>query len=226
MDFRPFFPKPEGGLLQSSMVLLESTGGMIARHCLRGRKCLIAIAVTTMFILNLSSAWAAGGGNTWHDFAPATTPRSSLISIGDRVWHDENGQGDQNENCVGSACLPEPGLNGVEIYLYKDNGDGAFDRYMDTLPDWTVTRPGISQDPDGWLDGIYQFEIGQGEYWVWVDENTLPPNPPYGWNLTTGSNPQKITYAGDDDFSIDFGFEPVASPAPPVWRCWLPLVHR
>jgi len=180
----------------------------------------MAIAIAALFILNLSGAWAAGDDHAWQ--GSATTLPSPPVLIGDRVWHDENGQGDQNENCIGPLCLPEPGLNGVQVYLYRDNGDWVFDRHTDTFLDWTTTTSGPSQDPDGWDDGIYDFEIGPGNYWVWVDESTLPTGD---WTLTASSNPRKVTYTGHDDFSIDFGYEPVAYPVP-VWRCWLPLVRK
>jgi len=181
----------------------------------------MALAIIALFIPNLSGAWA-GGDDAWQDPTSATTLLSLSASIGDRVWHDESGNGDQNENCIGSICVPEPGLNGVEVHLYRDNGDGVFDRNTDTFLGWTTTSSGSSQDPDGWLDGIYDFEIGPGDYWVWVDENTLPTGD---WTLTSGSNPQKVTYTGDNDFSIDFGYEPLASPAPPISHTvYLPCV--
>ena len=120
-----------------------------------------------------------------------------LCDIGDRVWHDQDGYGDQNG--------AEPGLNGVDVYLYN------FDPGPDGGPGYlykTTTISGTSQAPDGYDDGIYGFDMSAlptGDYWVWVDESTLTGQ----WTLTTGSNPQKVTYTGGDDFSIDFGFAPM-----------------
>jgi hypothetical protein len=138
----------------------------------------------------------------------------SLCEIGDRVWHDEDGYGDQNENCVGSICVPEPGLNDVDIYLYDfAPGTCGAAGYLHR----TSTISGTSQTPDGFPDGIYGFDmhslgLGTGTYWVCVDESTLPPAT-YGWDSTTGNNPQQVSYtAGTDDFSIDFGYEPGSGP--------------
>lgn len=191
--------------MEGYVTLLAGGGEMMARLGPRGRMSLTAITVVALLFLNLNGALAAGG---------------DLVLVGDRVWHDESGQGDQNENCVGPICVPEPGLNGVAVYLYKDNGDWVFDRHTDTFLDWTTTRVGASQDPDGWLDGIYEFEVGPGAYWVWVDESTLPSGQ---WTLTTGNNPREVHYTGGDDFSADFGYEPLAFPVQPT-IIYLPLV--
>ena len=84
-----------------------------------------------------------------------------------------------------------------------------------------TTGSGTSQTPEGYTDGIYIFDMADlgyppGDYWVCVDESTLP-NPPDGmiWARTTGphttgDNPQKVTYEGNDIFSIDFGYTAVA----------------
>jgi hypothetical protein len=209
--------------------LLELIGKMHLCFSRRGRKSLAAIVIVTLFLLNLNGALAAEGGSAWHGPPSATTPLS-LASIGDRVWHDENGNGDQNEN----FGVPEPGFDGVDVYLYSSDFDGRFEPGGDdALLYMTTTISGTSQMPDGWPDGIYGFDmslLGPGEYWVWVDESTLP-NPGVDdmvWYCTTQNNPQRVTYTGSDNFSIDFGYEPLACPVPPgpIWQCWLPLVHR
>jgi len=137
--------------------------------------------------------------------------------IGDRVWHDESGQGDQNAN----FGVDEPGFNGVDVYLYRDNGNGTFNRSEETFVYVTTTTSGTSREPAGWPDGIYGFDMtahGAGEYWVWVDESTLPsPGVGMQWARTsgihtTGDNPQKVIYAGGDDFSFDFGYVAESTP--------------
>ncbi len=163
----------------------------------KGRKSLMAMAVVALFVLNLNGALAAGDDSIW---------------LGDRVWKDEDGLGNQNEDIFSGE--PEPGLDGVKVYLYDFEPSTCGE---DGFLEMTTTGPGTSQDPDDWPDGIYNFDMssrGTDDYWVCMDESTLPPTS-CGWYLTTESNPQKVTYAGDDNFSIDFGYEPLACPAGP-----------
>jgi hypothetical protein len=133
-----------------------------------------------------------------------------LCSIGDRVWHDEDKSTDQYN------VLPdykEPGFNGVDVYLYGSTPPATCGQtgYLAM----TTTISGTSQDPPDFPDGIYLFDmetlgLGPGEYWVCVDESTLPPVPvgKDRWALTTVAkgNPQQVPYNGTDDFSFDFGY--------------------
>lgn len=73
--------------------------------------------------------------------------------IGDTVWSDANGDGDQDPG--------EPGIAGVTVQLWLDDGDGIFDNTVDTLVDTQVT--------DG--SGFYLFQqLGQGTYFSSVDD--------------------------------------------------------
>jgi hypothetical protein len=140
-----------------------------------------------------------------------------LCDIGDRVWHDESGGGDQN-NSIFPPYDPEPGFNDVDVYLYDyQPSTCGEDGYLAM----TTTISGTSQTPDDWPNGIYGFDMtlhGTGDYWVCVDESTLPSaGEGMHWKRTsgihtTGDNPQKVTYTGSDDFSIDFGYEKEADP--------------
>ncbi len=133
-----------------------------------------------------------------------------LCDIGDRVWKDESGNGDQNADLFSGD--PEPGFNDVDVYLYDyQPSTCGEDGYLEM----TTTISGTSQTPAGFPDGIYGFDMssrGTGEYWVCVDESTLPSaGEGMHWARTTGihttgDNPQKVTYTGSDDFSIDFGY--------------------
>ncbi len=62
----------------------------------KGPKCLVAIAVAALFLLNLNVAWADGSA-----------------SIGDYVWDDQNGDKEQTSEF-------DVGINGVVVELYKD----------------------------------------------------------------------------------------------------------
>jgi hypothetical protein len=105
----------------------------------------------------------------------------------------------------------------VAVYLYSSDGDAAFEPGSgDTLLYSTTTISGTSRTPDGWPNGIYGFDmslLGPGEYWVWVDESTLPnPGLNMQWVSTTGNNPFRLTYPGGDVFSIDFGYVAESTP--------------
>lgn len=56
------------------------------------------------------------------------------VAYGDRVWNDLNRDGIQSPN--------EPGINGVRVELYRDNGDNTPDPTTDTLIGFTITTGG------------------------------------------------------------------------------------
>ena len=69
--------------------------------------------------------------------------------FGDFVWEDSNQDGIQN--------LGEPGINGVRVELYKDNGDGLSNLNTDTLVNFTLTANG----------GYYLFpNLDDGDYYA------------------------------------------------------------
>ncbi|MCO6449426.1 MAG: DNRLRE domain-containing protein, partial [Caldilineales bacterium] len=111
-------------------------------------------------------------------------------SIGDRVWQDLNGDGIQQPG--------EPGLNGVQVQLYKDNGDGVFDANTDLAHGTRLTSG----------NGNYDFTgLGPKTYWVRVNETTVPG----GFVLTTNNNPLKVTLASGQDYNdADFGYRSTA----------------
>ncbi len=108
-------------------------------------------------------------------------------SIGDRVWQDSNLNGVQDAG--------ESGLNGVQVQLYRDNGDGSFDANSD--------YPVSSQTTTG--DGDYDFTgLGPGTYFVDVIDATVPA----GYVLTTANDPTSaITLTSGQDYNdADFGY--------------------
>jgi uncharacterized repeat protein (TIGR01451 family) len=102
-------------------------------------------------------------------------------SIGDLIWHDADGDGNQEGG--------EPGLADVTVFLDM-NDDGV----LDTGEPFVVTDGG----------GNYDFtNLAAGDYIVDVDDTTLPP----GFILTTGFDSISLTLVDGEDFNAaDFGY--------------------
>ena len=106
-------------------------------------------------------------------------------SIGDYVWNDADGQGDQDEAAAG--------LNGVTVNVYRDDGDGVFEPGLgDTLAGTDVT--------DG--AGAYNVaSLSAGAYFVDV-------LGPAGYTLTTANDPLFVLLTPGLDYTLaDFGFQ-------------------
>ncbi len=128
----------------------------------------------------------------------ATVVAVPSASIGDRVWLDTLQP--EDGGTVGVQDPSEVGINGVTVRLYRDSdADGMFDPMVDELVAVQVTSG----------DGDYDFlGLGGGNYFVDVDESTLPP----GLTLTTGNEPYlpggpyPLAESEDHD-DADFGYE-------------------
>jgi len=93
--------------------------------------------------------------------------------IGDFVWEDVNDNGAQDSG--------EPGINGVRVDLFKDNGDGIIDIDQDTLKSFTITTEG----------GLYVFpSLEQGDYYLIFDI-------PSGYKMST------VDAAANDNIDSD-----------------------
>ncbi len=103
-------------------------------------------------------------------------------SIGDKVWQDNDGDGDFD--------TLEPGLENIRVILLDEN-----DQPLDTV--YTDAN------------GDYLFEnLDQGEYTVNVDETTVPDN----YNLTTSNDPMDVSLGQTEHFrDADFGYQPLPS---------------
>ena len=114
------------------------------------------------------------------DFGYDDDPENA--SIGDYVWHDQNGDGVQD--------VSESGLSGVTVFLDL-NGSAALD-------------PGEPFATSG-ADGTYNITgLAAGTYSVLVDPTTVPS----GYELTTGNLPLTVVLAESQDFSdADFGYD-------------------
>ena len=161
------------------MVLLEGMGKITAWLGQRERKGLMAIAVAALFLLNLNGALAAGSA-----------------SIGDYVWDDQNGDGEQGSEF-------DVGINSVVVELYKD---GVWQESFTT-----------QNNPDTGDPGWYLFEnLGAGNYVVKVaDSNFESGGPLYDYVLTTDRPFLSVHLEEGEAYSeADFGYEALASPVP------------
>ncbi len=107
--------------------------------------------------------------------------------IGDFVWRDLDADGFQDPG--------EPGIDGVQVRLYKDNGDGVFNPATDILVGTKTTSAG----------GKYLFQdLAPNDYFVDVVDSTVPA----GHQITTYNDPtDMISLAeGQRYLEADFGY--------------------
>ncbi len=84
-------------------------------------------------------------------------------ALGNYVWFDRNGDGEQNESA-------DNGINGVQITLYEDDGDGVANIAADKVVATTFTKDNREGHP-----GYYLFDdIKSGQYFVKFSD--LPRN--------------------------------------------------
>ena len=160
------------------MAFLGDTRKMMTRQ--RERKGFVMITIAALFLLSLNVALAA-----------------SSASIGDYVWDDQNGDGEQGSEF-------DVGINGVVVELHKD---GVWQESFTT-----------QNNPDTGDPGWYLFDnLDAGDYVIKVaDSNFEPGGTLYGYALTTENNPLVVQLGEGDWYSeADFGYEALASPAGP-----------
>ncbi len=133
--------------------------------------------------INTSSATALDVNNPTIDAGY----RRNIGSLGNYVWYDGNIDGLQNE-------APANGINGVKVYLYKDNGSGTY-----LLKDSTVTANNVSGNP-----GYYNFTyLLSGNYKV------LFPLTVNGTPLTVATTTAKTD--GNSDANVSTGYSPITA---------------
>ncbi len=112
---------------------------------------------------------AAGANDHTYDFG-FTSAALPTLSLGNLVWYDTN-----NNGVVDGAELP---VGGVDVVLYRDNGNGVFDAATDTLVGTQTTSGG----------GLYLFTgLTPGNYFVQVPASEfLPGQPLSGYQNSTG----------------------------------------
>ncbi len=115
------------------------------------------------------------------DYTDADFGAAPGASIGDYVWHDLDGAGDQDAG--------ESGIEGVRVYI-DSNGDGSY-------------NPGERYD---FTDGNGKYLIGNlppDTYTLRVDASTVPA----GYSATTASPVTITVAAGGTDLTADFGYK-------------------
>lgn len=131
----------------------------------------------------------------------AITPEPSACpgEIGDAVWHDLDGDGVQDGG--------EPGIDNVQLRLYKDDGDSAFDTSSDILARTYTSSNG----------GKYLFSsLEPNDYFVEVIDATIPA----GYQTTTYNDPTALISLapGERIQVVDFGYLLGASIGDVVWN--------
>ena len=148
--------------------------------------------------IDMDAFGAAGFGSVAAPFihaSPGKFGESTIIAapgvcpgeIGDFVWNDLDGDG--------QADGVEPGLDGVDINLYRDDGDGAFDPGVDALTSTETTRAG----------GRYLFQdLQPGTYFVDVVDASAPAD----MTLSTANDPTpRVAIVSDQSYrDADFGY--------------------
>lgn len=126
-------------------------------------------------------------------------PYPGIGSIGDRVWFDLDGAGDQDPT--------EEGIANVTVILEADlDGDGITDYTAETTTD---------------SDGGYLFdELPAGDYTITVDETTLPDGMGQTYDYDGLGTPHTSDYTlaeNEHNQEQDFGYRGLGSIGDLVW---------
>lgn len=137
---------------------------------------------------------------------PAPRAGDGTSILGDLVWHDLNGNGIWDAG--------EPGINGVFIRVWNDNGDGTFEPSTSGGPDTPFATATTANNPSSPGDmGWYNIPItfGGPTYWVEIDQSNFAPGGPLeGFILTSGAtiypNPAYVVEGSPIATRLDFDF--------------------
>lgn len=135
---------------------------------------------------------------------------SATGSIGDTVFLDIDPPGAGGPD--GLRGPSEPGLAGVTLNLYLDDGDGVYEPGGD---DGSILATAVTD-----ADGNYRFTgLAPGNYWVDIDTGTLPS----GLTATVGTtDPAALVALSEGEFNedADFGYRPSGATAILGDRLW------
>jgi uncharacterized repeat protein (TIGR01451 family) len=128
--------------------------------------------------------------------------RTGTFSLGDTLYTDWNGDGDQDSG--------EEGIPNITFSLYQDDdGDGVIDPDTDGLIATTTTA----------ADGTYTFSgLAAQSYVVVVDEGDadfpsgyVQTQDPDETGVCTTCNAAGSATLGPDDLTVDFGYHPIGA---------------
>ncbi len=152
------------------------------------------------------------GGSTYLEADFGFMP---LGAIGDTVWQDTNGNGNQD--------IGEPGIAGVRVWLYEwfdSNGNGYYDS-----GDGLSAAPLMTDTTDA--DGLYLFSgLPAGNYVVRVDTSTIPSGftqtgDPDWTSVCVGEQCDSASgvnlRVGQVNMSRDFGYRPQGVIGDYIW---------
>ncbi len=154
-------------------------------------------------------------GDSVSDTDSADVDIVAPASIGDYVWNDSNGNGQQDD-------AASRGINGVKVNLWNDaNGSGTIDT-GDSILDTTTTQNDGSGNP-GW----YEFtHLWPGNYIVQIDDDNFNSGQPLeGMELISGSQSGPEPYPkslseGENYMNADFGYAGRGSISGVVYYDW------
>ena len=167
-------------------------------------------ALVALFAVAMTPSTSAVGAPLSAQNALAPQGPAGVSVIGDFVWRDDDRNGQQDPG--------EPGIDGVLVRLWLDDGDGVFDPTQDTLIDQKTTgddpsTPGVEQ---GWY--LFDNLDGANDYWVEIDDSNFQPggaleNYELTSDATYGPTPMFVNLPTEPSefYDADFGFAPQAA---------------
>ena len=117
------------------------------------------------------------------------------LCLGDLVWFDADNSGTVNGS--------EYGLNGINLNIYRDDGDGLFEPGGDD----GAAIGSTTTSQVGGVDGSYSFcTLGKGDYFVHIPATEFQPGDLlYLFGSSTANINPETTVAEDDDNGTDGG---------------------
>ncbi len=160
------------------------------------------------------------------------------LNLGNLVWKDLDADGIRD-----TASPNEPGVDGVKVVLWRDNGDGSFNPASDTMVAMQNTSGGGAYNFTGLLPGNYFVQIDQSNFGAGVlsvclsspgndsgdatdnnDNGVDNPTPTTGGVVSVlipligQSEPTNDGDGNNGNLTVDFGFYPPMNLGNLVWK--------